>query len=47
MSNIDSIYVEVPKLLPEYVFSDFVVTPILAAEHGDASGVYGAALLWE
>jgi len=47
MSNIDSIYTEVPKLLPDYVFSDFVATPILAAEHGDASGVYGAALLWE
>jgi fructokinase len=46
MSNIDSIYREVPKLLPNYVFSDFVATPILQAERGDASGVYGAALLW-
>ncbi len=46
MSNIDSIYGEVPKLLPNYVFSDFVETPILQAERGDASGVYGAALLW-
>lgn len=47
MSNIDSIYDEVPRLLPAYVFSDFVATPILKAERGDASGVYGAALLWE
>ena len=47
MSNIDSIYDEVPKLLPAYVFSDFVETPLLAAARGDASGVYGAALLWE
>lgn len=47
MSNIDSIYEEVPKRLPEYVFSDFVATPIVPAERGDASGVYGAALLWE
>jgi fructokinase len=46
MSNIDSIYREVPKLLPNYVFSDYVETPILQAERGDASGVYGAALLW-
>jgi fructokinase len=46
MSNIDSIYRAVPKLLRNYVFSDFVETPILQAERGDASGVYGAALLW-
>ncbi len=47
MSNIESIYVEVPRRLPQYVFSDYVATPILRAEHGDASGVFGAALLWE
>jgi len=47
MSNIDSIYAEVPRRLPAYVFSDFVQTSILKAERGDASGVYGAALLWE
>ena len=47
MSNIDSIYAEIPKRLPDYVFSDFVETSILKAERGDASGVYGAALLWE
>ncbi len=47
MSNIDSIYREIPERLPAYVFSDFVATPILKAERGDASGVYGAALLWE
>ena len=46
MSNIESIYNEVPALLPRYVFSDFVATPILHALHGDASGVFGAALLW-
>ena len=47
MSNIDSIYQTVPKLLPDYVFSDFVATPILKAGRGDSSGVFGAALLWE
>jgi fructokinase len=47
MSNIESIYAEIPKRLPGYVFSDFVETPILRAEHGDASGVFGAAMLWD
>ena len=47
MSNIDSIYLEVPGRLPAYVFSDFCETPILKAKRGDASGVYGAAMLWE
>ncbi|MCP4389899.1 MAG: ROK family protein [Gammaproteobacteria bacterium] len=47
MSNIESIYDAVPGLLAAYVFSDFVATPILKAERGDASGVYGAALLWD
>ena len=47
MSNIGSIYREVPKLLPAYVFSDFVATPLLSAALGDASGVFGAAMLWD
>ncbi len=47
MSNISQIYREVPGLLADYVFSDFVVTPILPALRGDASGVYGAAMLWD
>jgi len=46
MSNIESIYQAVPQLLGDYVFSDFVATPILKASRGDASGVFGAALLW-
>ena len=46
MSNIESIYSAVKARLPEYVFSDFVATPLLRAERGDASGVFGAACLW-
>ena len=46
MSNIAAIYAQVPELLPCYVFSDFVDTPLLQARHGDASGVFGAAMLW-
>jgi len=45
MSNIDEIYRQLPGRLLSYVFSDIVVTPILSAQHGDASGVFGAAML--
>jgi fructokinase len=47
MSNIDSIYSVVGERLGDYVFSDFVETPIVKAARGDSSGVYGAALLWD
>jgi len=45
MSNIVEIYQQIPERLSNYVFSDSVNTPVVAAEHGDASGVFGAALL--
>ena len=47
MSNIDAVYQQVPASLPTYVFSEFVDTPLLKARHGDASGVFGAAMLWD
>lgn len=46
VSNMAHLYVAVPALLPRYVFSDVVTTPILKARHGDSSGVRGAAWLW-
>ena len=46
MSNIDALYKDLPPLLAEYVFSDFVTTNITKAKHGDSSGVRGAAWLW-
>jgi fructokinase len=46
VSNIDRLYVEVPRLLQQYVFSDRVDTRIVRAQHGDSSGVRGAAWLW-
>jgi fructokinase len=46
MSNIEEIYQQIPLRLADYVFSDCVETPILPALHGDASGVFGAAMLW-
>jgi fructokinase len=33
-------------LLPNYVFSDSVATPVVPNAHGDSSGVRGAAWLW-
>ena len=45
MSNIAAIYEEVPALLARYVFSDFCHTPVVQAQHGDSSGVFGAAYL--
>lgn len=46
VSNIDRLYREIPLVLPKYVFSDKVTTPIVKAKHGDSSGVRGAAWLW-
>lgn len=47
MSNISRLYESVPKILNEYVFSDVLNTRLLAPEHGDSSGVRGAAWLWD
>ena len=45
MSNVERLYERVPELLPRWVFSDHVTTPILRPAHGDSSGVRGAAWL--
>ncbi len=46
VSNIGRLYTNVPPLLPNYVFSEFVETKIAKNVHGDSSGVRGAAWLW-
>jgi fructokinase len=46
LSNIDSLYVEVSQLWGAYIYSDTVATRLVRAAHGDASGVRGAAQLW-
>ncbi len=46
MSNVATLYSEVPARLPVYVFSDRVATRIVPPTHGDSSGVRGAAWLW-
>jgi fructokinase len=47
LSNIDRLYERVPRLWAPHVFSDRIATRLVRAAHGDASGVRGAAWLWE
>ena len=46
LSNIARLYYNVPKYLDKFVFSDYITTKIVPAQYGDASGVRGAAWLW-
>ncbi|MDP6705068.1 MAG: ROK family protein [Alphaproteobacteria bacterium] len=46
LSNIDRLYRNVTALWGAFVFSDEVATRLVKAEHGDSSGVRGAAWLW-
>jgi fructokinase len=46
LSRLAHIYRDVPTHWTQWVFSDQVVTKLLPATHGDASGVRGAARLW-
>ncbi|MDH5181317.1 MAG: fructokinase [Gammaproteobacteria bacterium] len=46
MSNIERLYLNVPRLWQPYVFSDRVDTRLVPPLHGDSSGVRGAAWLW-
>ena len=46
LSNIEHIYSVLPQRLPKYVYTSSFDTPIVKAQHGDASGVRGAAMLW-
>lgn len=46
LSNIDRLYLNVPRCWQEFAFSDQVNTRLVKARHGDSSGVRGAAWLW-
>lgn len=46
VSNIPELYGALPRLLPRYVLAGEYDTPVVAAKHGDSSGVRGAAMLW-
>jgi len=48
LSNLDRIYTNVPPLIAKHLFGGGeLATPMRKAKHGDASGVRGAAWLWE
>lgn len=47
LSNLSRLYRSVPQLWSDFVFSDRVATRLVPPRHGDASGVRGAARLWE
>ena len=46
LSNISRLYDNTIKIWDEYIFSDRINTKLVPARHGDASGVRGAAWLW-
>ena len=46
LSNVDRLYSNVPLLWSGYTFSGEITTRLVRAEHGDSSGVRGAAWLW-
>jgi fructokinase len=46
LSKLDRIYANVPPLIARHLFGGgALATPVLKAQHGDASGVRGAAWL--
>jgi len=46
MSNLPRLYESLPRLLPQWTLGREFTTPIRPAQHGDSSGVRGAAWLW-
>ncbi|HAU3141463.1 TPA: fructokinase [Salmonella enterica] len=46
MSNVERLYKTVPSLIKSFVFGGECETPVRKAQHGDSSGVRGAAWLW-
>ena len=46
MSNVPGLAEAVRALIPRHVFSDSITTHIVRNQHGDSSGVRGAAWLW-
>ena len=46
VSNVQALYASLPNRVAQRAFTDAFSTPIRRAEHGDSSGVFGAAMLW-
>jgi fructokinase len=47
LSNMAQLYEQVPPLMARHVLGDVARTPVVRARHGDSSGVFGAARLWD
>ena len=47
LAKMTDLYNRVPQLWGPHIFSDHVSTRLVRAKHGDASGVRGAAWLWD
>jgi fructokinase len=47
LSNMAHLYDAVPPLMARHVLGDVARTPLVKARHGDSSGVFGAARLWD
>lgn len=47
VSNVGPLYGALPPLVARYVYRREIETPVRRAAHGDASGVRGAAMLWD
>jgi len=47
LSNLEHLYAEVPRRMAPYVFGDVAAVRLVRAKHGDSSGVFGAARLWD
>jgi len=47
LSNMAHLYEDLPVLMRRHVFGDVAETPLRQAMHGDSSGVFGAARLWD
>ena len=47
VSNLEHCYHEVPRLMEPWIFGDSRRINIVQAKHGDSSGVFGAARLWD
>jgi len=47
VSSVASLYTDLPPLIARYAYARDFDAPVLRAAHGDASGVRGAAMLWE
>ncbi|MFC0383934.1 ROK family protein [Muricoccus vinaceus] len=47
VSNHAHLYSEVPRLMAPWIFGDAKAVNLVRARHGDSSGVFGAARLWD